>query len=130
MLCDLIDKGDVQGLLSIAEKYKDKPLPPGIPNYYTYVKNHMNYMDYPTYEKAGYFVGSGAMESANIYLMQNRMKLSGQRWKIERGQGVLMLKAKYESENWNQVTELMRIHCYGEDDTEERHKLDGFSFCI
>ncbi|MBR1685717.1 MAG: hypothetical protein IJ708_11325 [Clostridia bacterium] len=130
LLCDLIDKGDVQGLLSIAEKYKDKPLPPGIPNYYTYVKNHMNYMDYPTYEKAGYFVGSGAMESANIYLMQNRMKLSGQRWKIERGQGVLMLKAKYESENWNQVTELMRIHCYGEDDTEERHKLDGFSFCI
>jgi hypothetical protein len=34
-------------------------------------------MDYRSFREKGYFVGSGAIESANRYLMQNRMKLPG-----------------------------------------------------
>ena len=44
-LCDLIDQGDVQGLLDATEPYKDKPLPAGIPNYYTYLQNHKDCMN-------------------------------------------------------------------------------------
>ena len=95
-LCDLIDAGNVAGLLKILEPYKDKKIP-GIPNMYTYVENHKTCMNYPDYKKKGYFVGSGAMESGNIRLMQNRMKLQGMRWKLKTGQNMLSLKAKYHN---------------------------------
>ena len=69
-------------------------------------------MNYPQYREKGYFVGSGAIESGNISLMQNRMKLQGMRWNLLSGQGMLSLKAKYESGNWSDVESLMLKHCY------------------
>lgn len=113
-LCSLIEDGDVDGLLKTLEPYKDKELPPGILNFYTYVSNHKDCMNYPAYKQKGYFVGSGAIESGNIRLMQNRMKLQGMRWKLVSGQGMLSLKAKYESNKWGDVVSLMQKHCYGE----------------
>lgn len=111
-LCKLIDNGDVTQLLSLLTPYKDEKLPPGVLNFYKYVDNHKNCMNYPLYKSKGYFVGSGAIESGNIRLMQNRMKLQGMRWKLSSGQGMLSLKAKYESNKWEEVTTLMRQHCY------------------
>lgn len=112
-LCDLIDAGKTDELLKVLEPYKDRKMPPGILNFYTYVSNHADCMDYPSYKAKGYFVGSGAIESGNIRLMQNRMKLQGMRWKLSSGQGMLSLKAKYESGKWDDVVQLMQEHCYG-----------------
>lgn len=112
-LCKLIDAGKTTELLKTLEPYKDHEMPPGILNFFTYVSNHMDCMDYPTYKAKGYFVGSGAIESGNIRLMQNRMKLQGMRWKLSTGQGMLSLKAKYESGKWSDVNRLMQEHCYG-----------------
>lgn len=64
-------------------------------------------MKYDEYREQGYPVGSGTQESANKYGMQDRMTLQGQRWKKERGQGVLALKCRYESDCWNTVEELL-----------------------
>lgn len=111
-LCGLIDDGKTAELLKLLEPYKDKKLPPGTLNFYTYVENHKDCMDYPSYKRKGYFVGSGAIESGNICLMQNRMKLQGMRWKLASGQGMLSLKAKYESGKWNEVEALMQRYCY------------------
>ena len=111
-LCELIDNGNVSGLLKVLEPYKDEKLPPGVPNFYTYVENHKDCMNYPLYKQKGYFVGSGAIESGNIRLMQNRMKLQGMRWKLSSGQGMLSLKAKYESNKWDEVEALMQRYCY------------------
>ena len=69
----------------------------GIQNPYTYIENHKSCMDYGAFREAGYFVGSGAIESVNKYTMQNRMKLQGMRWNRETGQGMLSLKARLES---------------------------------
>ena len=111
-LCKLIDDGNVSGLLDVLEPYKDRKFPPGVVNFYTYIDNHKDCMNYPLYKKKGYFVGSGAIESGNIRLMQNRMKLQGMRWKLSNGQGMLSLKAKYESGKWDDVENLMQNHCY------------------
>ena len=113
-LCALIDDGNIDGLLKALEPYKNDKLPPGVPNFYTYVENHKDCMNYPLYKSRGYFVGSGAIESGNIRLMQNRMKLQGMRWKLSSGQGMLSLKAKYESNKWDEVESLMQRHCYPE----------------
>ena len=68
-------------------------------------------MDYGAFREAGYFVGSGAIESANKYTMQNRMKLQGMRWNRETGQGMLSLKARLESGRWFEVEPLLRESC-------------------
>lgn len=67
-------------------------------------------MDYGSYKKANYFLGSGAIESANKYTMQNRMKLQGMRWNIEPAQRVLSLKARLESDRWHEVEPLLIRH--------------------
>ncbi|MCR4655751.1 MAG: UPF0236 family protein [Lachnospiraceae bacterium] len=111
-LCDLIDSGNVSGLLKVLEPYKEEKFPPGVLNFYKYVENHKDCMNYPLYKSKGYFVGSGAIESGNIRLMQNRMKLQGMRWKLSSGQCMLSLKAKYESNKWDEVESLMQRYCY------------------
>ena len=82
-------------------------------NLYTYVKNHYSGMDYRSFREKGYFVGSGAIESANRYLMQNRMKLPGMRWNKDAAQRMLSLKVREESGQWNQVVDMMGKHFFG-----------------
>ena len=113
-LCALIDNGNVSELLKILMPYKDEKFPSGVLNFYKYIENHKDCMNYPLYKQKGYFVGSGAIESGNIRLMQNRMKLQGMRWKLSKGQGMLSLKAKYESNKWEEVELLMQQYCYPE----------------
>ena len=112
LLCDLIDKGDVEALLKVLEPYKNEKMPKGTVNMYTYVNNHKDFMDYPRYEQLGYYVGSGAMESANKWMMQTRLKLCGMRWKVERAQWVLTLKIYYECDEWDIVVDTIRRYIY------------------
>lgn len=109
-LNDLIDAGDVDGLLKATEPYKKWKSRNGILNFHTYVESHKNCMNYPEYENKGYFVGSGAIESCHRYVMQNRMKQPGQRWNVETGQGILSLKSRYESGNWNDILDICRLN--------------------
>ena len=44
----------------------------------TYLTNNQSRMQYGTYLKSGYLIGSGAIESANREVIQQRLKLSGQ----------------------------------------------------
>ena len=106
-LCNLIENGEVTKLLEELKPYKDKKMNPGIPNLYTYIDNNKDSMDYPKYKKEGLFVGSGAMESANIYMMQNRMKLQGMRWNVETGRYMLCLKSYHESHTWKIVEDAL-----------------------
>jgi hypothetical protein len=45
-----------------------------------YFGNQVHRMDYPTYEANGWFIGSGAVESACKTVVGQRMKGSGMRW--------------------------------------------------
>ncbi len=110
-LCKLIDQGKVGELLAELEQYKDRKPPAGVPNLYSYISNNRDYMDYPRYKAQGLFVGSGAMESANIYMMQNRMKLPGMRWSVVKGRHMLCLKTHYVSRTWNQVEQQLMKRC-------------------
>lgn len=109
-ICDLIEEGEIDQILQILEPYKDIKCPQNVLNLYTYIDNHRTSMDYGAYKKAGYFLGSGAIESANKYTMQNRMKLQGMRWNIEPAQRVLSLKARLESDRWYEVEPLLIHH--------------------
>lgn len=109
--CDMIEDGKAEELIKLLKPYEGEKMPPGILNLHTYLSNHHSCMHYPEYKKKGYFVGSGAQESANKYVMQDRMKLQGMRWNKRTGQGMLSHKAKYVADRWDEVIQLIYENC-------------------
>ncbi len=101
-LKDLVKAGKIDEALKMAEPYKDCRKP-GIPNIYTYLEHNRDCMNYPSYVEAGYFIGSGLIESANKSVMQERLKLPGMRWDVDAAQRVLALKCKYDSGLWDSL---------------------------
>jgi len=72
-----------------------------------YLENNSDRMDYPEYEKRGLYIGSGSIESAHRTVIHKRLKLSGQRWKINGAQRVMNLRELYLSDKWNLLPERM-----------------------
>lgn len=93
------------------KKYEDIKLPTGVVNLKTYISNNENKMDYRTYEKNGWFVGSGAIESGNKTVVQKRLKQAGMRWGILGAQYLLTLRAKFESNLWDLEVK-KRVYAY------------------
>ena len=111
-LATLIIEGRLDEAYAMAEPYKDKHRA-GVPNIFGYLKNNRESIDYPTYIKAGYFIGSGVIESGNRYVMQERLKLPGMRWDVDAAQRVLALKCKYDSGLWQSLVVPLVYKEYG-----------------
>ena len=103
-----IENSEVDAVLSILDEYKDRKPPKEIGNLYSYIKERRELMDYKIYIDRGYFIGSGASESANKYTMQSRMKLPGMRWNVSNAQWMLTLKTFYESDQWNTIEPIIK----------------------
>ena len=84
-----------------------KNLPTGVGNVYNYIENNRDRIKYKTYKEKGYYIGSGPIESGNKTVIQQRMKQAGMRWGISDGQYIAALRAKYESNLWNNVVEII-----------------------
>ena len=78
-----------------------------------YITNNINNIDYATYEQKGYFIGSGAIESGNKIVLQQRLKQAGMRWNVETAQNMLTLKAKAESSLWHSDVESYVLNLLG-----------------
>ena len=75
-------------------------------NLHGYISNNINNIDYASYIKKGYFIGSGAIESGNKTVLQKRMKQAGMRWNVNSAQSLLTLRTKYESGLWHKEVEI------------------------
>lgn len=64
----------------------------------SYFRNQMHRMDYPTYEANGWYIGSGAVESACKTVVGQRLKGAGMRWSEAGGDAVCHVRALYRSE--------------------------------
>ena len=73
----------------------------------TYYENNRKRMQYKEYLQKGWLIGSGPMESAHRTVIQQRMKLSGQRWTIKGAQQIVNLRVVEKSGNWNTVKNLI-----------------------
>ena len=109
-IIEMVEESKTDEVLKILTPYKDVKCPANVLNLHTYIENHQNCMDYRAYREANLYVGSGAIESANKYTMQNRMKLQGMRWNPETAQGMLSLKARLESDRWHEIELLLQTH--------------------
>jgi hypothetical protein len=74
-------------------------------NLYGYISNNARNIDYAKYIKKGYFIGSGAIESGNKLVVQDRLKRAGMRWNHNTAQYILSLRAKAESSLWRAEVE-------------------------
>lgn len=72
-----------------------------------YYTTNRNRMQYKTYQEQGLMIGSGPIEAAHRHVIQQRMKLSGQRWTIKGAQQIVNLRVAEKSNNWEKVIEII-----------------------
>ncbi len=71
-----------------------------------YYTNHQKRMQYHTFKERGLIIGSGAVESAHKDVLQERLKLSGQRWTKKGLQQMAQLRVVYKSGKWKRIKKL------------------------
>lgn len=104
---DNLKSGEIEEAIELVkEKRKDK-IPDGIVNLYTYITNNRERINYKFYKDNDYYIGSGAIESANKMVIQQRMKQSGMRWSVNGGQYIAALRTKHESNRWDEVVNVI-----------------------
>lgn len=105
-ICKLLRESQYNCVLQELDSHKDKK-PNGCPvNLHGYILNNINNIDYAEYERKGYFIGSGAIESGNKIVLQDRLKRAGMRWNTQTAQAMLTLKSKAESDLWYRDVEV------------------------
>jgi hypothetical protein len=100
IICDLLKQSKIKDVLDIINNISIKQGQKSTFDLSKYILNNINNINYAKYINKGYFIGSGAVESANRYVLQERLKLPGMRWETTNGQAVLSLMAKLKSGLW------------------------------
>jgi hypothetical protein len=112
-VCDKLKASGYREVLTELKSFTGK-IPDNCPvNLYGYISNNIKNIDYAAYEKKGYFIGSGAIESGNKIVLQDRLKRAGMRWNTATAQAMLTLKSKVESNLWSSdVEKPFLAHCF------------------
>ena len=74
-----------------------------------YYTEHEDRMMYKTYKTQGLLIGSGPIEAAHRNVIQQRMKLSGQKWSKSGVQAIANLRCYHQSGAWNIVKNLIKL---------------------
>ena len=102
-----VENGDIDKAIKLVEEKKIEKLPDTVVNFPTYINNNKHRINYRELKQKSYYIGSGAIESANKMVIQQRMKQSGMRWSILGGQDIASLRTKHESGRWEEVIDVI-----------------------
>jgi len=102
-----IEDGNIDEAITSIPANSMSKLPAGVPNLPIYLSNNRHRVSYKKLKQSGITIGSGAVESGNKKVIQQRMKQSGMRWGVETGQTISSLRAKSSSGRWNDVELLL-----------------------
>lgn len=69
----------------------------------TYLQKREEHMQYPTYQEAGWPIGSGSVESANKLVVEARLKGAGMRWGRQNVNPMLVLRNAVCNRRWKQT---------------------------
>jgi hypothetical protein len=76
---------------------------PTIQEKLAYLQKREVHMQYPTYQQAGWPIGSGSVESANKGVVEARLKGAGMRWGRENVNPMLVLRNAVCNRRWNET---------------------------
>lgn len=94
---------ELKGLRSRNEKAKEAKM-----NTIRYFIEHAERMMYKTYMDKGLLIGSGPIEAAHRSVLQQRMKLSGQKWTKDGANAIANLRCYRKSGAWNIIKNIVR----------------------
>lgn len=72
-----------------------------------YYLEHEDRMLYKTYKNKGLMIGSGPIEAAHRSVIQQRLKLSGQKWSEQGAQAVTNLRCYRQSNAWDLIKDII-----------------------
>ena len=75
----------------------------GVQEKLTYLQKREAHMQYPTYQAAGWPIGSGSVESANKVVVEARLKGAGMRWGRQNVNPMLVLRNAVCNRRWHET---------------------------
>jgi hypothetical protein len=75
-----------------------------------YIHNRLDQFDYQGAIEAGLPIGSGEVESAHRYIIQERLKIAGAWWKNENAHCMLALRTVRANGDWEQYWQAQKTH--------------------
>src|SRR6266702_3077795 len=89
----------LQHLAWLAARYPS----PTVQENLAYLQKREAHMQYPTYQEAGWPIGSGSVESANKLVVEARLKGAGMRWGRQNVNPMLVLRNAVCNREWKQT---------------------------
>lgn len=86
----------------------------------TYLQKREASMQYPTYQAAGWPIGSGSVESANKLVVEARLKGAGMHWQRHNVNSMLVLRNAVCNERWEETWQAST-----KQRQQSRHRLRG-----
>lgn len=96
---------ELKEIKSESEEAREK-----IDDLYNYLFNHRDKMNYSSAKRAGYHIGSGAIETANKFISHTRMKRSGAWWYIKNANNMLKIRCAKYNGTYDNVIEKYKIN--------------------
>src|SRR2546423_3948231 len=75
-----------------------------------YLQKREAHMQYPSYQQAGWPIGSGSVESANKVVVEARLKGAGMRWQGQNVNPMLVLRNAVCNRRWHETWTTARAH--------------------
>ena len=94
----LLLEDKVEEVIALLERFVD--LAPALATTIPYFQQNAPRMRYGTYRQRGYFIGSGAIESAGKQLAAGRIKGPGVRWNVTEVNALLKLRCMFLEQSW------------------------------
>ena len=94
----LLLEDKVAAVMAHLERFLD--IAPALAAILHYFQQNMGRMRYGTYRQRGYFIGSGAIESAGKQLTAARIKGAGMRWNVPDLNALLSLRCVFLEQSW------------------------------
>jgi hypothetical protein len=95
---DLLFANQIEQVITHLQHFVD--LAPGLDSIIHYFQQNQGRMQYGTYQQRGYFIGSGAIESAGKQLTAARIKGPGMRWNVTDLNALLTLRCLFLEHSW------------------------------
>lgn len=97
-------EGQLDDLIHDCQLLAAGPAAEAVKTAVTYFRNNQHRMDYARFRRAGYFIGSGTVESAGKQIAGLRLKRAGARWTESGAVQTAKARAAWLSDDWEALT--------------------------
>lgn len=106
----LLEEGAARMLEEVRPLLEDRPSNDPLQEHLRYLEKRVAQLDYPTFRALGWPIASGAVESGNKLVVEERLKGSGMHWSRAHVNPLLALRTIACSDRWAEQWPLLSAH--------------------